>query len=252
MESSDPELAYDSSKETSYIFAADCTNCYGKCMKCPLPTGGFDWIHNVDRFDEDFIKSIPDEGPVGYFIEADLEYPEELHDAHDSYPLGPEKMKVKSHLLSAHQLSLAEKLNMKVGGEKVCLTLSDKKKYACHYRQMKQMLELGLKLKKVHRVLKFNQSNWLESYIDTNTEMRKRAKEMGNKCEEDVFKLMNNACFGKTCEDTRRYVDIRLIKDEKLAEKKISHYAFKRHKLYGEDLLAIEMRKTEVTLDKPR
>ena len=62
---------------------------------------------------------------------------------------------------------------------------------------MKQMLELGLKIKKVHRVLKFRQSNWLEPYIDTNTEMRKRAKEMGNKCEEDVFKLMNNACFGK-------------------------------------------------------
>ena len=59
------------------------------------------------------------------------------------------------------------------------------------------MLELGLRLKKVHRVLKFRQSRWLESYIDTNTKLRMRAREMGNKCEEDVFKLMNNACFGK-------------------------------------------------------
>lgn len=129
------------------------------------------------------------------------------------------------------------------------------------------MLDLGLKLKKVHRVLKFNQSNWLEPYIDTNTMMRKRAKEMGNKCEEDVFKLFNNACFGKvgllqiillltllfqTCENVRKYCDIRLIKDEKIAEKKISHYTFKRYKLYGDDLLALEMRKMEVTLDKPR
>ena len=90
---------------------------------------------------------------------------------------------------------------------------------------------------------------------------------MGNKCEEDVFKLMNNACFGKvynlkviisfiithqTCEDVRRYIDIRLIKDEKIATKKIAHYSFKRHKLYGENLLAIEMRKMEVNLNKPR
>ena len=105
-------------------------------MKCHLPTGGFLWENEKDlmTFDEDFIKSIPDDGPVGYFIEADLEYPEELHDAHDCYPLGPEKIKVKPHQLSAYQLSLAEKLNIKVGGEKVCLTLSDKKKYACHYR----------------------------------------------------------------------------------------------------------------------
>ena len=82
---------------------------------------------------------------------------------------------------------------------------------------MKQMLELGLKLKKVHRVLKFNQSNWLEPYIDTNTMMRKRAKEMGNKCEEDVFKLMNNACFGKVClfmsiEFSRNHFFLRLVR----------------------------------------
>ena len=134
MDTDGVESVYDSSKETSYIFATDCTNEYGKCMKMLLPYGGFEWIDNVDHFTEDFIKSIPDEGSEGYFIEADLEYPEELHDTHDSYPLGPEKIKVKSHMLSAHQQRLAEKLNIKVGGEKVCLTLSDKTKYACHYR----------------------------------------------------------------------------------------------------------------------
>ena len=103
-------------------------------MKCPLPTHGFQWIHNVDHFDEEFIKSIPDDGDEGYFIEADLEYPKELHDAHDAYPLGPEKIKVNSSMLSSHQRKLAEKLNIKLGGEKVCLTLNDKNKYTCHYR----------------------------------------------------------------------------------------------------------------------
>ena len=103
-------------------------------MKSFLPTGGFDWEYNVDRFDEEFIKSIPDDAPDGFFIEADLEYPKELHDAHDSYPLGPEKIKVTHDMLSSHQQKLSEKLGVGVGGEKVTLSLYDKDKYTCHYR----------------------------------------------------------------------------------------------------------------------
>ena len=103
-------------------------------MKMYLPYGGFEWVDNIDHFTEDYIKNLADDGSEGYFIEADLEYPEELHDAHDSYPLGPEKIKVKPNMLSSHQQKLAEKLNLKMGGEKVCLTLNDKKKYTCHYR----------------------------------------------------------------------------------------------------------------------
>ena len=242
---------YDSEKPTSYIFSTDCTNNYGAAMRMSLPTDGFQWVEDASMFTEEYIKNLEADGAIGYFIEADLEYPDYLHDAHDSFPLGPEKIKITSNMLSDYQKNLAEKLGTKPGGTKLCLTLNDKEKYTCHYIQLKQMLVMGLKLKKVHRVLQYNQSKWLKPYIDMNTENRRLAQKRGNKCLEALFKLLINAYFGKTCEDVRKYIDVRLEKDPDKALKKISKFSFVNCKQY-DDLLAIEMRKTECTLNKPR
>ena len=188
---------YDPEKPTSYILSTDCTNEYGATMKKYLPKGGFKWVDDVSKFTEEYIKNLQPDQPIGFFIEADIEYPKHLHDAHNSFPLGPEKTNIKKDMLSDYQNQLSEKLGIKPGGEKVCLTLNDKKNYHCHYLQLKQMLEMGLKLKKVHRVIQFNQSPWLQPYIDMNTEQRREAQKDGNKCLESLFKLMNNAFFGK-------------------------------------------------------
>ena len=188
---------YDSEKPSSYILSTDCTNQYGAAMKQYLPTGGFKWVENISRFSEDYIKTLQPDQAIGYFIEADLEYPDYLHDAHNSFPLGPEKAKIRKDMLSEYQQDLAEKLGLKPGGTKVCLTLNDKQKYVCHYMQLKQMLEMGMKLKKVHNVLQFNQSSWLADYINMNTDKRRQAKLTGNKCLEAMFKLIINSFFGK-------------------------------------------------------
>ena len=166
-------------------------------MKKFLPIGGFKWVDDVSMFTEEYFKNLKADQAVGYFIEADLEYPEALHDLHNSFPLGPEKTNIKKDMLSEYQNNLAEKLGFTPGGEKVCLTLNDKKKYSCHYVQLQQMLEMGMKLSKVHRVLQFNQSPWLQQYIDLNTNKRRQAQQDGDKCLEALFKLMNNAFFGK-------------------------------------------------------
>ena len=97
-------------------------------------------------------------------------------------------------MLSNYQRNLAKELGVKVGGDKLCLTLKDKKRYICHYRNLKQYLQLGLKLIKVHRVLKFNQSPWLKPYIDLNTRFRQQAL---SKFEYDFVKLMNSSFFRK-------------------------------------------------------
>ena len=124
----------------------------------------------------------------------DLLYPEEMHDAHDNYPLAPEHLNIKDEMMSPYQQKLSADLGVKVGGEKLCLTLNNKTKYICHYRNLKMYLSMGLKLKKVHRVMKFNQSQWLKSYIELNTKLRQEAS---SKFEEDFAKLMNNSFFGK-------------------------------------------------------
>ena len=119
-------------------------------------------------------------------LEVDLEYPQELHDLHNDYPLAPEKVKVSSGMLSEYCKKIVDKYKISIGlVNKLIPTLRDKKEYVLHYHNLQLYLDLGLKIKKVHRVLKFDQSPWLKQYIDFNTEKRKHAK---NSFEKDFFK----------------------------------------------------------------
>ena len=88
--------------------------------------------------------------------------------------------------------------------EKRICDIEDKKKYVMHIRTLKQALNHGLRLKKVHRIIQFKQKTWLKTYIDMNTELRKNAK---NEFEKSFFKLMNNSVFGKTMENVRNHRD---------------------------------------------
>ena len=111
------------------------------------------------------------DGKKGLIFEVDLEYPQEIHDLHNDYPLAPEKTKVSSGMLSEYCKKIADKYKISIGlVNKLIPTLRDKKEYVLHYRNLQLYLDLGLKIKKVHRVLKFDQSPWLKQYIDFNTE----------------------------------------------------------------------------------
>ena len=199
------EEKFNKEFKRAYIVMFDCNNQYGWAMSEFLPTGGFKWFKMKSeslQYWRNFILQQNDCQENGFFFEVDLEYPEHLHDNHDQYPLAPEHLEIKEEMLSEFQRKLAANLNVKVGGEKLCLTLLNKKNYICHYRNLKFYLEKGMKLKKVHRVLQFNQSPWIRDYIQLNTRLRQEAK---NKCEQNFAKLMNNSFFGKTCEDVRKY-----------------------------------------------
>ena len=99
--------------------------------------------------------------------------------------------------------------------KKLVCNLHDKKRYVLHIRSLKQALEYGLKLEKIHRVIEFNQESWLKPYIDMSTELRKIAKN-------DFFKLMNNAVFGKTMVNVRKHRDIKLVTTDKKRSKLVS------------------------------
>ena len=107
-------------------------------------------------------------------LEVDLEYPRELHDLHNDYPVAPEKAKVSKNMLSRYCKRIAEKYKISIGQvNKLIPTLKSKER---HYRNLQLYLDLGLNLTKVHRVLEFDQSPWHKQYIDFNTEKRKHAK----------------------------------------------------------------------------
>ena len=138
-----PDLGekFDINKLLSYIFMVDCNNQYGWAMSQYLPTGGFKWIDQEKTLGEweTFIKNQVNEQDKGYFLKVDLEYPKELHDLHDTFPCAPEHAKINQEMLSEYQKELGEKLDVKYGNEKLCLTLKDKERYVLHYRNLKNI-----------------------------------------------------------------------------------------------------------------
>ena len=218
---------YNPTKSDSYLMYLDANNLYGGAMSELLPTHDFRWCE--DEFTEETVKKYNIKSSTGYVLEVDLEYPAELHASHNEFPFCPEKMK----------LDMIEKL--------VC-NLNNKDKYVIHINVLQQALNHGLKLTKVHRVIEFEQSAWLKPYIDLNTGYRTKAK---NDFEKDFFKLMNNSVFGKTMENVRLHREMKLVTDEKRCKKFTSKPNYDSTTAFSEHLIGIEMRKVEITMNKP-
>ena len=196
---------YDPKKPSTFITYLDMNNLYGWAMSEYLPYGGFKWLKNVDEFD---VMSISEKSPIGYFLEVDLEYPDELHELHNDYPLAPEKLAVSSDMLSKYCKKIADKYEIKVGDvKKLIPNLGKKTNYVVHYRNLQLYLSLGMKLTKIRRVLKCKQSDWMKNYTDFNTEKRINAAVF----KKDFFKLMTNSVYGKTMENLRKRINMRLV-----------------------------------------
>ena len=236
---------YNEKVPSKYIMYLDASNLYGWAMSQYLPSGNFKWMTDkgISKIDPGKYKA---NGKKGLILEVDLEYPQELHDIHNDYP---EKVKVSNNMLSAYCKKIAEKYNISIGlVSKLIPTLRDKKKYVLHYRNLQLYLFLGLKIKKVHRVLKFDQSPWLKQHIDFNTGKRKHAR---NSFEKDFFKLMNNSVFEKTMENLRKRVDVRLVTNEKKLDKLTSKPTFISSKIFNENRMAVHKVKETLTLNRP-
>ena len=239
---------YNENAPSKYIMYLDANNLYGWAMSQYLPTGDFKWLTekqinkiNLAQYNEDSNK--------GLLLEVDLEYPKELHDLHNDYPLAAERVCVNKDMLSEYCKKIATKYNISTGlVHKLIPTLSNKQKYVLHYRNLQLYIDLGLKVNKVHRVLEFNQSPWLKEYINFNTKKRTQAK---NSFEKDFFKLMNNSVFGKTMENIRKRVDVRLITDEKKLLKMVSKPTYVSSKIFNENLVAVHKIKETLTLNRP-
>ena len=220
---------YDKKKKSSYIQYLDTNNLYGKAMTEKLPVRGFRWMDDISRIDEDFVRGYDKNDIKGYILEVDVDYPNKLQNLHSDLPFLPERMVINNT-------------------KKLVCNFNDKKNYVVHINVLKQALDHGLKLRKVHRVIEFDQEAWLKEYIDVNTELRKKAS---NDFEKDFFKLMNNAVCDKTMENVRKHRDIKLVKTDKKRNKLASEPNFHTMKLIDNNLAIIEMRKVKVKINKP-
>ena len=239
---------YNEKEPSKYIMYLDANNLYGWAMGQYLPTGGFKWM-SEKQIDKLNLAKYKKDSNKGLILEVDLEYPKELHDLHNDYPLAAEKLKVSDDMLSEYCKKIASKFNISTGlVHKLIPTLGNKEKYVLHYRNLQLYIELGLKVSKIHRVLEFDQSPWLKQYIDFNTKKRMDAK---NAFEKDFFKLMNNSVFGKTMENIRKRVDVRLITDEKRLLKMASKPTYVSSKIFNENLVAVHKIKETLTLNRP-
>ena len=226
--------SYDSKKKSKFIQYLDANNLYGWAMSQNLPTHGFKWMKDItlEKVDEILDKtnhSMSNNGKKGYIFEVDLEYPKNLWEKHNDYPLAPENIKVN-------------------GVEKLICHFKPRKNYVVHYRNLRLYLEMGMKITAVHRGISFYQSPWMEPYIRKNTELRKTA---ANSFEKDFFKLMNNSVFGKTIENIRKRQNIHLVDNRKKALKLSSRPNFDRCTIFDSNLIAVHMKKTEVYFNKP-
>ena len=220
---------FNKKKLNKFLMYLDANNLYGWAMSQKLPTHGFKWLSSgeMEKLFNNQIVQVWELSPC--ILEVDLEYPKKLHNLHNDYPLCPVRVKCGNV-------------------EKLIPNLRDKKNYVIHYKNLMQCLKLGMKLKKIHRGIKFIESEWMKSYIDTNTKLRAQAK---NNFEKDFFKLMNNSVFGKTMENIRNRVDVKLVNTEEKFKKLVAKPNFKSRKIFNENLISVHMKKTSLTMNKP-
>ena len=162
-------------------------------MSKSLPTHDFRWLTETEIHDL-VTERLNEDDEDGYIMEVDLEYPAELHDKHNDYPLAAEHLEISSEMLSPYQQSTFPKEKLRPT-EKLTPNLLDKTRYTVHYSNLKYYLAQGLKLTRIHRALTFKQSAWLKPYVDFNSQQRALST---SEFEKNFFKLMNNSVFGES------------------------------------------------------
>ena len=168
---------------------------------------------------------------------------------HNNYPLALEKLAIPYDMLSNYCKKIASEDGIKVGDvKKLIPNLGNKSNYVLHYGILQLCLSLGIKLTKIHRVLKFKQSDWMKKYINFNTEKRTKA---ANSFEKYFIKLMINSVYGKTMKNLRKRINVRLVNNEKDFLKYTSRPTHITHKIFDKNYAAIHEIKPVLILNKP-
>ena len=238
---------YDETQPHTHLSYLDANSLYATAQSEPLPVGDFHFLSDTEIQNFDLMSIAPD-APVGYIIECDLAYPPELHDRHSDYPMAAEHLTISRDMLSPFASNLIDPKRPWKSSQKLVPNLFDKIQYVCHYRNLQLYVKHGLKVTKIRRILSFTQSPWLKPWIDQCNEQRREAK---SDFESDLAKLQANATFGKTMEQVRHRVNIRLIADPTKCAKAVSKVSFRRCEIINPDLVMVHAARQKVKLNKP-
>ncbi|XP_053209828.1 uncharacterized protein LOC128393656 [Panonychus citri] len=244
---------YDPSKPQTHIIYLDVNNLYGYAMTQRLPVRGFKWvdINSSDTLLDD-ILSTPDDNDYGFFVEVDLEYPPEIHDLHNDYPLAPERREITREELSDYQKSLL--VNVESQGvkyrptPKLMTTFYKKEKMVLHYRTLKFYKEKGMLITKLHRVITFYQEVWLKTYVDFCTVQRQLAT---NTADSNFWKLNVNALYGKTIENVRNHLNVVAVDTPSRANFQLRKELCERFLILNDNLALVQIKKARVVMNKP-
>ena len=158
-----------------------------------LPYDDFKWVSESEL--GNILSKIPTDDTrdesIGYTLEVDMEYPQELHQSHNDFPLAPEQMFITSSMLSPYSKEALEALELKTGKvQKLVAHLGPRNNYIVHHRVLRLYISLGMQVTKVHRAISYKEKRWMSPYIDHNT---KRRQEATNACDKDLYKAKNNS-----------------------------------------------------------
>ena len=201
---------YIKSDENKKILYIDANNLYGHSMSEPLPYDEIKFDNDVKL--EDILKTPGDSG-IGYFVEVDLIYADNIKEK-TNFPFAPMNKKINPDKLKDYMKEI--KPDTYIQTSKLICDWSNRRNCLLHYRMLKFYVRHGMLVDKVHNIISFKQSRWLEKYINFNTQKRNRAV---NDFEKDFYNLLNNALYGKTIENVRNRLKIKFIKKDDYREK---------------------------------
>ncbi len=214
-----------------------------------LPYKNFEWMPSEEFSDVNW-KSTETEGDDGYILEVDLAYPQKYHELHSNFPLAPESLKVNYNSLSPVMKEVLFTLEQKTQYEdkKLLTTFNDRHKYVVHFKNLKLYLQLGMKLKKIHRVIRFKQKALFAPFIEKCTQLRQLAK---TKFEQDQFKKVANCVYGKTIQNTRNYMRVRLHSKVTSLLRCVSSFTFKSFTIVDKNLVQTNHTMGLIKHDRP-
>ena len=238
----DRYIRSDDNKKVLYF---DANNLYGDSMSQPLPYDETKYDNNNKLED---ILNTPDDSDIGYFIEVDSEYPNNVKEKTKKFLFCPENRKIIPDNFNDYMKEI--KPDIYIQNKKMICDWSNKKNYLVHYRMVKFYLRHGMIVDKVHNIISFRQSRWLKKYINFNTQKRNQAV---NDFEKDFYKLLNNAFYGKTMENVRNRLKIKFVKKNDYREiiKQQSKLTFNGILKSYENCDSYTFKQNEVLMDKP-